>query len=173
MTRDVIYGRTRKIFFLDFLGFHKISNLAFTASLDITIDSMSLTTCLALCMAQTDPTHVAIIHETRCICAKGFYFSLSLCFGLTTSLITVTVISSFHFSLLISRHYQLSKDKNFKILKFIKKYTFTLIGKMKTTLFSNKIKFLSMCLTVNKHCESCLESSLVFAIDWCQIFCIT
>ena len=55
----------------DLLGFHKLSNLVLEKSLDIRIPSMSLTTCLTVCKAQTDPSHIAFILEDRCICAKG------------------------------------------------------------------------------------------------------
>ena len=55
----------------DFLGFHKVSNLVLDKSLDIKIQSMSITTCLTLCHAQADVTHVAFILEDRCICAKS------------------------------------------------------------------------------------------------------
>ena len=50
------------------LGF---SNLVLEKSLDIRIPSMSLTTCLTVCKAQPDPSHIAFILEDRCICAKG------------------------------------------------------------------------------------------------------
>ena len=56
---------------LDFLGFHKLSNLVYQPLLDLTLASMTLTTCLAFCSSTVDDTHVAIILETRCICAKG------------------------------------------------------------------------------------------------------
>ena len=49
----------------------RFSNLVLEKSLDIRIPSMSLTTCLAVCKAQTDPSHIAFILEDRCICAKG------------------------------------------------------------------------------------------------------
>ena len=55
----------------DLLGFHKLSNLVLDKSMDIRLASMSLTTCLAICKAQTDTTHIAFILEDRCICAKG------------------------------------------------------------------------------------------------------
>ena len=54
----------------DLLGFHKLSNLVLEKSLDIRIPSMSLTTCLTVCKAQADPSHIAFILEDRCICAK-------------------------------------------------------------------------------------------------------
>ena len=61
------------VFFIaDFLGFHKISRtLVLSSTLDISTPSMTLTTCLALCAAQTVPTHVAVTLDNRCICAKG------------------------------------------------------------------------------------------------------
>ena len=55
----------------DFLGFHKVSNLVLDKSLDIKIQSLSLTTCLTLCHAQADVAHIAFILEERCICAKS------------------------------------------------------------------------------------------------------
>ena len=47
------------------------SNVVLDKSLDIKIQSMSITTCLTLCHAQADATHVAFILEDRCICAKS------------------------------------------------------------------------------------------------------
>ena len=49
----------------------RFSNLVLEKSIDIRIPSMSLTTCLTVCKAQTDPSHIAFILEDRCICAKG------------------------------------------------------------------------------------------------------
>ena len=61
--------------FPDFFGFHKISQLVVTSLADFDLPEMSLTTCLAVCAATTDDvTHVAIVLETRCICAKGLLF---------------------------------------------------------------------------------------------------
>ena len=57
--------------FTDFFGFHMMSQLDVTASTDIELPDMTLTTCLTICSATTDPTHVAIIQENRCVCAKG------------------------------------------------------------------------------------------------------
>jgi len=55
----------------ELLGYHKLSNLVLDISIDIRIPSMSLTTCLMICKAQTDPSHIAFILEDRCICSKG------------------------------------------------------------------------------------------------------
>ena len=55
----------------DLLGFHKLSNLVLEKSLDIRLPSMSLTTCLAICHAQTDASHIAFILEDRCVCAQS------------------------------------------------------------------------------------------------------
>jgi hypothetical protein len=38
---------------------------------DVATSSMSLTTCLAICAATADPVQVAMVLESRCICAKG------------------------------------------------------------------------------------------------------
>ncbi len=48
-----------------------MSLLDVTASTDIELPDMTLTTCLLICEATADPTHVAIIQENRCVCAKG------------------------------------------------------------------------------------------------------
>lgn len=55
----------------DLMGFHKLSNLVLDISLSLELPSNSLTTCLAICHATADPTHVAFILEDKCICAKG------------------------------------------------------------------------------------------------------
>ena len=70
---DIFGTSFYSVFFIaDFLGFHKISRtLVLSSTLDISTPSMTLTTCLALCAAQTVPTHVAVTLDNRCICAKG------------------------------------------------------------------------------------------------------
>ena len=55
----------------DFLGFHKLSDLELDVTLDVKIPSMSMTTCLALCQATTEPTQIVFVLENRCICSKG------------------------------------------------------------------------------------------------------
>ena len=55
----------------DFLGFHKLRNLIIDKTIDVTMDSMSLTTCIALCQASIEPTHIVFLLKKKCICAKG------------------------------------------------------------------------------------------------------
>jgi len=58
-------------FFPDFLGFHKLSDLVYSVSVDIELSSMTLTTCFLICKRSDENIYVAIILESRCICAKG------------------------------------------------------------------------------------------------------
>ena len=58
----------------DFLGFHKLSNLVLDVSVDVKLSSMSLSTCLAICVAQEDSISISFVLKDRCICAKGKIF---------------------------------------------------------------------------------------------------
>ena len=55
----------------DFLGYHKLTHLVLEKSVDVMLPSMTATVCLGICKVQSDATHVAVILESRCICAKG------------------------------------------------------------------------------------------------------
>lgn len=67
----VLLGVVWMFIFPDFLGFYKVSNLVYVPLVDISLTSMTLTTCLVLCNSTSDQSQVAILVETRCICAKG------------------------------------------------------------------------------------------------------
>ena len=69
--RLVLLGVIWMFIFPDFLGFYKVSNLVYVPLVDISLTSMTLTTCLVLCNSTSDQSQVAILVETRCICAKG------------------------------------------------------------------------------------------------------
>jgi hypothetical protein len=60
-----------KLTFSDFLGFYKLSAMTLVPQVDVDISSISLTTCLALCAATTDPSQLAVVIQSRCICSKG------------------------------------------------------------------------------------------------------
>ena len=59
--------------FSDFRGFHKISNIDFHEKifLDIEDDTMSLTTCFALCSSHKIAPFYSMVLGSRCICAEG------------------------------------------------------------------------------------------------------
>ena len=43
-------------------------------SVDVKLSSMSLSTCLAICVAQEDSISISFVLKDRCICAKGKIF---------------------------------------------------------------------------------------------------
>ena len=57
----------------DFRGFHKISNIEFNnlRFLDIEDETMSLTTCIALCSSSNVAPFYAMVIGQRCVCAAG------------------------------------------------------------------------------------------------------
>ena len=74
MLRDVDCNQKAKFactYNPDFMGFHFLDNIEYSATIDITFDSMSSTTCLAYCKGTDELSTVAILIEKRCICSKG------------------------------------------------------------------------------------------------------
>ena len=55
----------------DFMGFHFLSNINYEAIIDVTLDSMTATTCLSYCKASNELSVIAILLKKRCICSKG------------------------------------------------------------------------------------------------------
>ena len=61
----------------DFMGFHFVDNINFNAIIDITLDSMTTTTCMATC--KTNPQSIiAILANKRCICSGGNFDKLCI-----------------------------------------------------------------------------------------------
>ena len=54
----------------DFLGFHFLNNINYDATIDITLETMTATTCMAYCKSTNELSAVAILQEKRCICSK-------------------------------------------------------------------------------------------------------
>ena len=79
MLRDVDCNQKAKFactYNPDFMGFHFLENIEYTATIDITFDSMSASTCLAYCKGSNEANEVAILFDKRCICSKGMLISM-------------------------------------------------------------------------------------------------
>ena len=55
----------------DFMGFHFLNNINYDASIDITLETMTATTCLVYCKSTNEVSVVAILQGKRCICSKA------------------------------------------------------------------------------------------------------
>ena len=60
----------------DFMGFHFVDNINFNAIIDITLDSMTTTTCMVTCKGNPQ-SMIAILANKRCICSGGNFDKLS------------------------------------------------------------------------------------------------
>ena len=54
----------------DFMGFHFLNNINYDATFDITLETMTATTCMAYCKSTNELSAVAILQGKRCICSK-------------------------------------------------------------------------------------------------------
>ena len=55
----------------DFMGFHFLNNINYDATIDITLETMTATTCLVYCKSTNEVSVVAILQGKRCICSKA------------------------------------------------------------------------------------------------------
>ena len=55
----------------DFMGFHFLNNINYDASIDITLETMTATTCMVYCKSTNEVSVVAILQGKRCICSKA------------------------------------------------------------------------------------------------------